>query len=168
MQGLVALELTPVHIPELWLRSQTVGRMASFSPTAATADAALVARIAAGDERALGELYDRHGTMVYGLASAIVRDTADAEEVAADAFAQLWRSASEYEESRGSVASWLSTITRSRALDRIRARQRRADDGSRGYSGCEWICVATRPNELVAGRRHGTKRNLQTGDQFIG
>jgi RNA polymerase sigma-70 factor (ECF subfamily) len=84
-----------------------------------------VARIATGDERALGELYDRHGGTVYGLAYAIVRDAADAEEVAADAFAQLWRSAAEYDTSRGSVASWLSTITRSRALDRIRARQRR-------------------------------------------
>lgn len=126
MQELVALELTSGHIPVLWVQSQTSGRMASFSQTAATADAALVARVVAGDERALGELYDRHGSMVYGLAYAIVRDPADAEEVAADAFAQLWRSAPEYEASRGSVASWLSTITRSRALDRIRARQRRA------------------------------------------
>jgi RNA polymerase sigma-70 factor (ECF subfamily) len=126
MQGLVALQITSLHIPALWVHSQTSGRMASFSQTAATADAALVARIATGDERALGELYDRQGSMVYGLACAIVRDPADAEEVAADAFAQLWRSASEYDTTRGSVASWLSTITRSRALDRIRARQRRA------------------------------------------
>jgi RNA polymerase sigma-70 factor (ECF subfamily) len=89
-------------------------------------DHALVARFAVGDERALGELYDRHGAMAYSLALAIVRERADAEEVVADVFGQAWRSAAGYDPGRGSVAGWLATITRSRALDLVRARGRRA------------------------------------------
>jgi len=89
-------------------------------------DHALVARLAVGDERALGELYDRYGAMAYSLALAIVREGADAEEVVADAFGQAWRSATGYDPGRGSVAAWLATITRTRALDLVRARGRRA------------------------------------------
>ena len=81
--------------------------------------------MAAGEERALGELYDRHGGMAYALALAIVREGADAEEVVADAFGQVWRSVAQYDPGRGSVAGWLATITRTRALDLVRARGRR-------------------------------------------
>ena len=88
-------------------------------------DRALVERMAAGEERALGALYDRHGGMAYALALAIVREGADAEEVVADAFGQLWRNATQYDAGRGSVAGWLATITRTRALDLVRARGRR-------------------------------------------
>jgi RNA polymerase sigma-70 factor (ECF subfamily) len=89
-------------------------------------DSSLVAQAASGDERALGELYDRYGGMAYSLACAIVGEHADAEEVVADAFGQVWRSASGFDPSRGSVAAWLATITRTRALDLIRSRKRRA------------------------------------------
>ena len=89
-------------------------------------DRALVARMATGDERALGDLYDLHGSMTYALAVAIVRERADADEVVADAFGQAWRSAPQFDPSRGSVAAWLATITRTRALDLVRARGRRS------------------------------------------
>jgi RNA polymerase sigma-70 factor (ECF subfamily) len=82
--------------------------------------------MAAGDERALGELYDRHGSTVYALARAIVGERADTEEVVADAFGQAWRTASQFDPARGTVAAWLATITRTRALDLVRARGRRA------------------------------------------
>ena len=91
-----------------------------------TLDRALVERMAAGEERALAQLYDRHGGMAYALALAIVREGADAEEVVADVFGQVWRNAARYDSGRGSVAGWLATITRSRALDLVRARGRRA------------------------------------------
>ncbi|MGH7710971.1 MAG: sigma-70 family RNA polymerase sigma factor [Gemmatimonadaceae bacterium] len=89
-------------------------------------DAELVARLALGEELALGELYDRHSAVAYGLARAIVRDAADAEEVVADCFAQMWRTAASFDPARGSVAAWASTIVRTRALDLIRAQRRRA------------------------------------------
>ncbi|HWO90271.1 MAG TPA: sigma-70 family RNA polymerase sigma factor [Gemmatimonadales bacterium] len=89
-------------------------------------DRGLLERIAAGDERALGELYDRYGRTVYSLALAILREPADAEEAVIDTFNQVWQSAASYDASRGVVAAWLCTIARSRALDMARARGRRA------------------------------------------
>jgi len=91
-----------------------------------TPDHALVQRMAAGDERALGELYDRHGRAAYALACAIVGERADADEVVVDVFGQAWRGAAQFEPARGSVAGWLATIARTRALDLVRARGRRS------------------------------------------
>lgn len=88
-------------------------------------DSQLVGRTAAGEDAALGDLYDRYGKMVYALALAIVREPADAEEVVVDAFGQAWRQAGSFDATRGSVAAWLATIARSRALDTLRARVRR-------------------------------------------
>ena len=89
-------------------------------------DSALVTQAAGGDERALGELYDRFGRMAFSLACAIVGDHMDAEEVVAEAFAQIWRSAAGFDPGRGSVTAWIATIVRTRSLDLLRARKRRA------------------------------------------
>ena len=100
--------------------------MASQNDLPAIPDGELVARMAGRNERALGELYGRHGGLVYSLALAIVGERADAEEVVADSLAQAWRTAEQFDPARGSVAAWLATITRTRALDLVRARGRRA------------------------------------------
>ena len=91
----------------------------------AVEDRALVARVAGGDDLAIGTLYDRYGSTLYAVAYRILTDRADAEEVTIEAFAQAWREATRFEASRGSVAAWLTMIVRSRALDLARARQRR-------------------------------------------
>jgi RNA polymerase sigma-70 factor, ECF subfamily len=97
-----------------------------MAPVASLTDSEVMARLVAGDERALGVLYDRHGAMAFGLASAMMRDQADAEEVVADAFSQIWRSAPSFDRSRGSVTAWVATIVRTRALDLLRSQKRRA------------------------------------------
>jgi RNA polymerase sigma-70 factor (ECF subfamily) len=94
----------------------------SLSPAA---DRELVARAASGDERAMTDLYDRYGAMLYAVAYRVVGQRADAEEVVVEAFAQAWRDAGRFEPDRGSVAAWLTMIARSRALDLVRARTRR-------------------------------------------
>jgi RNA polymerase sigma-70 factor (ECF subfamily) len=100
--------------------------MPDTAPRASGADGAqLVAQAAGGDERAVGELYDRYGAVVYAVAYRIVGQRADAEEVVLEAFAQAWRDAHRFEAGRGSVAGWLTMIARSRALDLVRARSRR-------------------------------------------
>lgn len=88
-------------------------------------DANLVARISGRDQEALSSLYDRHRGVVFALALRILRDRAEAEEVLADVFHQAWRGAGGYDPLRGSVAGWLFTLCRSRAIDRLRARGRR-------------------------------------------
>ena len=98
----------------------------TFSTSLAEDDLGLVAAMARGDERAASVLYDRHSAVMFGLALRMVGEVADAEEVVLDAFSQAWRDATRYDTSRGSVVGWLTTITRTRALDLIRARGRRA------------------------------------------
>lgn len=88
-------------------------------------DRELVAQAAAGDERAIAALYDRYGVVLYAVAYRIVGQRADAEEVVIEAFTQAWRDAARFDVGRGSVAAWLTTIARSRALDLVRARGRR-------------------------------------------
>ena len=88
-------------------------------------DLELMERIRGGDDQALGEFYDRHGVVMYSLARSIVTEPADAEEVVADAFLQIWRGAPQYDRGRASVGAFLAVVTRSRALDVVRARRRR-------------------------------------------
>jgi len=92
----------------------------------AESDRALVARVAARDADALGDLYDRYGRMVFGVLRALLPNPEAAEEVIQDAFHALWRSASVYSESRGSVRTWLLAIARNAAIDWQRTKGRRA------------------------------------------
>jgi RNA polymerase sigma-70 factor (ECF subfamily) len=69
----------------------------------------------------MAELYDSTSRLVYGLVSRIISDPSTAEEVLLDVYMQAWRQASRYDELRGSPLAWLTTIARSRALDRVRS-----------------------------------------------
>ncbi|HVF55550.1 MAG TPA: sigma-70 family RNA polymerase sigma factor [Pyrinomonadaceae bacterium] len=83
--------------------------------------AELIGRVAGGDEGALTTLYETTSRLVYGLALRILRDAGAAEEVLLDVYTQVWRKAGAYQKGRGTPLSWLTTIARSRAIDRLRA-----------------------------------------------
>lgn len=117
----------PLSLPRPERRDALGGRVSVGREVAGDgqlSDRLLVQRMAAGDERAMQVLVNTHGATVYGLARAILREPADAEEVAADTFMQAWRSAATFDPARSSVVGWLGVIARSRSLDRLRARQR--------------------------------------------
>jgi RNA polymerase sigma-70 factor (ECF subfamily) len=80
----------------------------------------LVQNVAGGDQQALASLYDATSRTVYGLLLRIIPDAGAAEEVLLDVYAQAWRQAASFDERRGSPMAWLTTIARSRALDRLR------------------------------------------------
>jgi len=83
-------------------------------------DFALISLIARRDETALSTLYDRYSRLVFSLALRIVGERTLAEEIAADAFVNVWRAASSFAEERGRVVAWLMGITRHRAIDELR------------------------------------------------
>ena len=91
-------------------------------------DVRVVQRMASGDAAALGEFYDRWSAEAYATAISIVRVAQDAEEVVADAFWQAWNQASRFDVSRGQVRSWVLSIARSRALDKLKAVARRREE----------------------------------------
>lgn len=93
-----------------------------------TADVELLRRMASGDERALGTLYDRWHALVHGAIVRILSQPDDVDDVVEEVFWQAWRQAGRYEASRGAVQTWLSTIARSRALDRVRVVTRRREE----------------------------------------
>ena len=85
-------------------------------------DADLAARLAAREEPALAELYDRYGGLAYSLALRILGDTGKAEDVVQEAFLKLWNGAARFDESRGSLRAWLTTAVRNRSIDLLRGR----------------------------------------------
>ena len=91
-------------------------------------DEALVALVARADEEALGELYDRFGSVAYGLALRVVRDAALAEDVVQEAFLAVWRSAGRFVAERGKARTWLLTLVHRRSVDLVRREEpRRAE-----------------------------------------
>ena len=84
------------------------------------ADGAVIARLWEGELSALGILYDRYGSLVYGIAMKGLRRVSEAEDLTQEIFLSLLRTRS-YCASRGSLASYLTTVTRSRVIDRLRA-----------------------------------------------
>jgi RNA polymerase sigma-70 factor (ECF subfamily) len=91
------------------------------SPDDARADIALLNRVLARDATAVGELYDRHSRLLYGLILRILRDRSESEEVLQEVFVQVWTRADTYNVELGVPAAWLVRIARNRAIDRLRS-----------------------------------------------
>ena len=97
-------------------------------------DVKLLKAIAARDEAALAQLYDRYRTILFGLLMRILNNREEAEDVLQEVFLQVWRKAGDFDENRGRPFTWLVTLGRSRGIDRLRtlaARDRVAEAGAR-------------------------------------
>jgi RNA polymerase sigma-70 factor (ECF subfamily) len=104
--------------------------MANNTPTGddrSREQAALLAGMARGEKDALARLYDQLSRPLYSLAFRVLNDAAEAQDVVQDVFLQMWHKASTYDTSRGSVFAWAATLTRNRAIDRVRMRKRRSE-----------------------------------------
>jgi RNA polymerase sigma-70 factor (ECF subfamily) len=86
-------------------------------------DIALLVRIAARDESAVADLYDRHCRLLFGLALRVLRNRAEAEDVVQEVFVQAWTKVDTYSAALGTPVAWLVRIARNRAIDRLRANQ---------------------------------------------
>ena len=97
-------------------------------------DVQLLKAIAARDEAALAQLYDRYRVILFGLLMRILNNREEAEDVLQEVFLQVWRKAADFDENRGRPFTWLVTLGRSRGIDRLRtlaARERVAEAGAR-------------------------------------
>ena len=86
----------------------------------------LLKRIAQQDQSAFAELYDCYAPMLYSFVFKILGVVEEAEEVVLDVFTQVWAIADQYDHQRAKMETWLFMLARSRALDRLRSKQRRS------------------------------------------
>jgi RNA polymerase sigma-70 factor (ECF subfamily) len=89
-------------------------------------DQALMAAMAAADRSALGELYDRYAPRLLAICLRLLRDRSEAEDVLVEVFWEIWERARRYEPRRASPLTYLTTVARSRALDRLRRHRHEA------------------------------------------
>jgi RNA polymerase sigma-70 factor (ECF subfamily) len=86
-----------------------------------TDDALLAQRIRSGDRDALGELYDRYASVALATALRVVANREQAEDLVHDGFVAVWQKIDRFDPMRGSLRSWLLTVVRNRAIDRLRS-----------------------------------------------
>jgi RNA polymerase sigma-70 factor (ECF subfamily) len=84
-------------------------------------DAELLRAVARGDESAFARVYDHYSPILLGLLLRILRSRAEAEDVLQEVFLQVWQQARSFDPARGRPFTWLVTLARSRAIDRLRA-----------------------------------------------
>ena len=89
------------------------------------ADREMIERIGRGDQSAFSALYDRLSRPLYSLALRMLGDAGDAQDALQDVFLQIWSRAATYNPEQSTVFSWTVLLTRSRVIDRLRARTRR-------------------------------------------
>ncbi len=130
-----------IHEPlPAWCGRGTVGKVAIPRPRLSMAfpeqppgedrnrqQAGLLAAMARGEKAGLSSLYDQLSGPLYSLAYRMLADPTEAQDLIQDIFLQAWHTAGSYDPARGSVFSWLATLVRNRAIDRIRMRQRRTE-----------------------------------------
>lgn len=90
-------------------------------------DAELIRRVARGDREAFASVYDRYSRPLFAIALRVLNDAREAEDIVHDVFIALWNKAGDFESDRGTAFGWCVTLTRNRAIDRVRARKRRGE-----------------------------------------
>ncbi len=88
-------------------------------------DIELLRQIAAGDRSSFAEFYDRYSTLMFSVACKILNNASEAEDVLQEAFMQIWEKAAKFDPKLGKASSWAAILVRNKAIDRIRASQRR-------------------------------------------
>lgn len=117
------------------------------------AEIALLVGIGQGDQQCFAEFYDRYSAVLYSIAFRVLNDQVGAQDVLQDVFLQIWGKASMYDAARGKPLTWAVTMTRNKAIDRLRARQRRSrlkDEVERETAPADLANVRVALDEVVS------------------
>ncbi len=136
----------PVRIDAVWEREPAAFGMPRM--TLPPEIPALMQRIAQRDTKAFRELYGRFSKVLYNAIFAIVKGKEDAEEILCEIFQQVWEKAPSYDIGKGSVYTWLLTMARNRAIDRIRSKGYKADKATDGGDGLDDLAAAQQDSQL--------------------
>lgn len=130
--------------------------------SSSASDEELLARIARRDEAAFAEIYDRFTPRLLGLATAILRERSEAEDVIQESFLFLWNKASQFDATRGSAFTWMALTVRHRSIDRLRSLARRNPDRLEGAQFQIPEDNTTLPPDLAASEhdRHARAKSL--------
>jgi RNA polymerase sigma-70 factor (ECF subfamily) len=115
-------------------------------------DIDLLRRIAATDRGAFAEFYDRHSTLMFSVACKILNDQTEAQDVLQETFVQIWEKAKNFDPKLGKASSWVAVLVRNKAIDRLRASQRRSRLAEQAEAHSE---IATDLSETVNETMHG-------------
>jgi RNA polymerase sigma-70 factor (ECF subfamily) len=116
-------------------------------------DKELVSRVRAGDQDAMGALYDRYSPLVYAVGLRVLADSAAAEDVLQEVFMQLWRNPARFDPTRGNLGAWLAVIARNRAIDVLRMRHFESD--------IEDVVVSVEPDLASEADRSRAAKNVR-------
>ena len=128
--------------------------------TAQQNDVELLHAVAGGDEAALARLYDQYRVILFGLLVRILGSREEAEDILQEVFVQVWRRAGDFDENRGKPFTWLVTLARSRAIDRLRmlgARNRLAESAAKDQTDLVSDALA---DTIQSGQREIVQRAL--------
>jgi len=95
----------------------------------AAGDAGLIHRLQSRDPKAMADLYDRYGRLVYSLIYRIVRNPSLAEDLAQETFLRIWNRVGSFDAAKGAVGAWVLTVARNRAIDHLRSMDGRLQAG---------------------------------------
>jgi RNA polymerase sigma-70 factor (ECF subfamily) len=93
------------------------------------------------NEQAIAEIYDRYAPVLFRVANQVLRDPGTSEDVLQEVFLQLWRVPEAFDPAKGSLATWLTIVSRRRAIDRLRERK--------GETDIDNVVVAINPRQLA-------------------
>jgi RNA polymerase sigma-70 factor (ECF subfamily) len=113
------------RVAEWFARVKAQAEIRSVKPESSEDEIKLLRRIACGDREAFARLYDQFAGVLFATALKILSDTKEAEDVLQEVFLQIWDKAGSYDPNLGKPITWTLTLTRHRAIDRLRSAQRR-------------------------------------------
>jgi RNA polymerase sigma-70 factor (ECF subfamily) len=128
-------------------------------PIGSKRDAEVIRRIRTGDRAAFLEFYDRYSPLLLSVAARVLGDRREAEDVLQDVFTQIWHKSAGYDAKLGTLSSWAVTLTRNKAIDRVRAstRRRRLIEEIAVSSDQAEESPAASANELLYGRERAAQ-----------